>query len=71
MVRLYATILVERDSQKAIVVGKGGALIKQIGTAAKVELEAFFKQRVYLDLRVKVKAEWRENARVLNDIGLQ
>ena len=71
VVRLYATILVERDSQKAIVVGKGGALIKQIGTAAKVELEAFFKQRVYLDLRVKVKAEWRENARVLNDIGLQ
>ena len=45
-------------------------MIKRIGTAARLELEGFFGTRVYLDLHVRVKAEWREDDRVLHDIGL-
>lgn len=71
LVRIYGTILVERESQKPIVVGKGGAMIKQIGTAARIELERFFGARVYLDLHVKVKSEWRDDERVLDEMGLQ
>jgi len=71
LVRIYGTILVERESQKPIVVGRGGAMIKQIGTAARAELERFFGTRVYLDLRVKVKSEWRDDERVLDEMGLQ
>jgi GTP-binding protein Era len=70
VVTIYGTILVERESQKPIVIGKGGAMIKQIGTAARVELERFFGTRVYLDLRVKVKSEWRDDERVLDEMGL-
>ena len=67
---LYCTIVVDRESQKPIVVGKGGAMIKRIGTAAREELERFFGARVYLDLHVRVKAEWREDDRVLGEIGI-
>ena len=67
--RLYCTILVERDSQKPIVVGKAGSMIKEIGTAARAELEHFFQKRVFLDLHVKVKSEWRDDERMLNEIG--
>jgi GTP-binding protein Era len=70
ILRLYCTILVERDSQKGIVVGKGGAMIKAIGTAARLELERFFDLKVFLDLRVKVRADWREDERALDDLGL-
>src|SRR5687768_16367493 len=62
---LYCTILVERELQKPIVVGRGGSMIKAIGTAARQELERFFGARVYLDLHVKVKSEWRDDERVL------
>ena len=68
---LYCTILVERESQKPIVIGKGGAMIKKIGTAARHELERYFNARVYLDLHVKVKSEWRDDERALDEIGLQ
>jgi GTP-binding protein Era len=68
LMRLYCSILVERASQKAIVVGRAGAMIKRIGTAAREELERFFDARVYLDLHVKVKAEWREDERLLDDL---
>ena len=70
VLRIYASILVDRESQKPIVIGQGGGMIKRIGTAARVGLEQFFGARVFLDLRVKVKAEWRENDRVLDEIGL-
>ena len=66
----YCTIVVDRESQKPIVVGRGGEMIKRIGTAAREELERFFGTRVFLDLHVRVKAEWREDERVLADIGL-
>jgi GTP-binding protein Era len=71
LLKLYCTILVERDSQKGIVIGKGGDMIKQIGTAARVGLEAHFETRVFLDLHVKVKSEWRNDERVLDEINLQ
>ena len=71
VVTLYCTILVERESQKPIVIGKGGAMIKQIGTAARMELERFFGARIYLDLHVKVKSEWRDDSRVLDEMGLR
>jgi len=71
LMRLFCTIVVDRESQKPIVIGRGGAMIKQIGTAARQELEQFFHTRVYLDLRVQVKADWREDDRVLSDIGLR
>jgi GTP-binding protein Era len=70
LLRLYCTILVERESQKPIVVGKSGAMIKAIGTAARQELERFFDARVFLDLRVKVRADWREDERALDELGL-
>ena len=67
---LYCTILVERESQKPIVIGRAGAMIKKIGTAARQELQRYFNARVYLDLHVKVKSEWRDDDRVLNEMGL-
>ncbi len=70
MLRLHCSILVERASQKPIVVGRGGAMIKAIGTAARLELERFFDAKVFLDLHVKVKEDWREDPRTLTDIGL-
>jgi GTP-binding protein Era len=71
LLKLYCTILVERESQKGIVVGKGGSMIKQIGTAARSELEAHFERRVFLDLHVKVKSEWRDDERMLDEISTQ
>jgi len=68
---IYATILVDRESQKPIVVGRAGAMIKKIGTAARTELEAYFDSRVFLDLHVKVRSEWRDDVRVLDELGLQ
>lgn len=70
LLTLYCTILVERESQKPIVIGRAGEMIKRIGVAAREELERFFSTRVYLDLRVRVSADWRENDRVLHDLGL-
>ena len=71
IMKLYCTILVERESQKPIVVGKGGAMIKQIGTAARQELMQHFETRVYLDLHVKVKSEWRDDDRLLDELGIE
>jgi GTP-binding protein Era len=71
LTRLYCTILVDRESQKPIVVGRGGAMIKAIGTAARAEMERELDRRVFLDLHVKVKAEWRDNERMLDEIARQ
>jgi GTP-binding protein Era len=70
ILRLYCTIVVDRESQKPIVVGRAGSMIKKIGTAAREELEQFFSTKVYLDLHVRVKSEWREDDRVLSQIGI-
>jgi GTP-binding protein Era len=70
LLRLYCSIVVDRESQKPIVVGKGGEMIKRIGTAAREELERRFGKRVYLDLHVRVKSDWREDEGMLTDIGM-
>ena len=70
VMRFYCTILVERETQKPILVGKAGSMIKAIGTAARKELEKFFDARVFLDLHVKVREGWREDERMLDSLGL-
>jgi GTPase len=64
-------IFVERASQKGIVIGEGGAMLKRIGQAARRELEAFFGVRVFLDLRVRVREDWRQDDRALRELGYQ
>jgi len=66
-VRVSATIYVEKESQKPIVLGKGGSMIKKVGTEAREEMERFLKREVYLDLWVKVK-RWREDSWILKEI---
>jgi GTPase len=61
LVEITATVVVETDSQKAIVIGKGGALIKQIGSSARHEIETVVGARVFLSLRVKVRRKWRRD----------
>lgn len=68
LTRIHASVIVERQGQKAIMVGKQGSTIKRIGTAARLDLEQFLEQRVYLDLRVRVEPGWRENRRLLAQI---
>ena len=68
---IHASILAERQGQKKILVGAGGRQIKAIGTAARKDLEAYLGQKVYLDLQVRVEADWRENRRVLDDLDRQ
>ena len=64
--RIYATIRVEREGQKAIVIGTGGAMLKKIGTLARQEMERLFGVRIYLDLHVRVEPGWREKPAFLN-----
>lgn len=64
-----AIIYIERESQKAILIGHQGAAIKRIGTTARKEIEAFVGRHIYLDLRIKVNKEWRENPRQLKRFG--
>ncbi|HEY2149907.1 MAG TPA: GTPase Era [Vicinamibacterales bacterium] len=71
LLKLYCTIVVERDSQKPIILGRGGEMIKRIGVAAREDLEKFFDTKVFLDLHVRVKSEWREDEGLLDDIGLK
>lgn len=66
--RIYATIRVERDGQKAIVIGAGGGMLKQIGTQARKEMEEIFERKIYLDLHVRVEPGWRENRAFLNTL---
>lgn len=66
LIRIYATIYVERDGQKAIILGRQGAMIKKIGTEARQEMEKLLGIRIFLDLHVKVQANWREKTAFLN-----
>lgn len=70
-VEISASILVEKESQRAIVVGHAGQMIKKIGTAAREEIEKLLGAKVYLNLFVKVKEKWRNNTRVLDSIGIE
>jgi GTP-binding protein Era len=69
--RIYATILVDRDSQKAIVIGKGGEKLKQISTQARQDMEKLFDAKVYLEVWVKVKGGWSDDLRVLKSLGIE
>ena len=71
VMRLYCSIVVDRDTHKPIVLGRGGARIKQIGVEARLDLERLFGTRVYLDLHVRVRRGWRENERILRELGLE
>jgi GTP-binding protein Era len=66
---ISATLFVERDSQKGIVIGEGGAMLKKIGTAARKEIEAMSGRKVFLELRVKVSKNWRDNEDALRRFG--
>ena len=70
LLRLYCTIYVEQDSQKGIVIGRGGEMLKRIGTEARQDLERFFETKIFLDLRVKVNADWRNDDRTLDELGV-
>jgi GTP-binding protein Era len=70
LVRIQAVIFVERDGQKGILIGKGGAMLKTIGTEARQQIEAFLGARVFLGLFVKVRESWRENEGILSEMGL-
>ncbi len=68
---IAATIFVERESQKPIVIGRGGEMIKRIGSMARREIEAMSGRKVFLDLRVKVRKNWRNNERMLSLFGFK
>ena len=68
LIRIWATIFVERPSQKSIVIGKQGAMIKRIGTEARQELEGILATKIYLDLHVAVHEGWREDERFLGEL---
>ena len=67
--RIKATVLVERESQKLIVIGKGGAQIKAVGTTARKKIEDFLQERVFLELQVKVNKDWRKSEDLLKEFG--
>jgi GTP-binding protein Era len=71
LTRIFASILVENPSQKPIVVGKGGDMIKRIGTEARLDIEQMLGGRVYLELHVKVRTDWRDDERLLDEMGLR
>jgi len=66
---ISATLFVEKDSQKGIVIGQGGAMLKKIGTHARQSVEQMTGRKIYLDLRVKVNKNWRNNPQVLRQMG--
>ena len=68
LLRISASILVERDSHKSILVGKRGEMIKRIGTAARLDIEEFLERRVFLDLRVRYEPDWREDQQLLTEL---
>lgn len=70
LVRIHASILVERESQKGILIGRGGSMLKSIGTAARHQIEQFLSAKVFLGLFVKVREGWRENVALLDEMGV-
>lgn len=69
ILRVRATIFVERDSQKGIVIGKGGSSLKKVGTEARLDMEKFFDKKVFLETRVKVSSDWRKQKDKLRSFG--
>lgn len=69
LIRIHATIIAERPNQRKILLGRNGSMIRDIGTASRLELERLLGSRVYLDLHVRVEPGWREKDRVLSTLG--
>ncbi len=69
VMRIDATAYVERDSQKGMVIGKGGSVVRDVGTEARVDLEKLFGTKVFLDLNVKVEKDWQKKAELLDRLG--
>jgi GTPase len=69
LIRIAATITVEKESQKGIIIGKGGAMLKKIGTQARQEMEKFFATRIFLELFVRVRKDWTHNEKLLKEFG--
>jgi len=69
LIRIQATIHVEKDSQKGILIGRKGAMLKEIGTQARLEMERFFAAKVFLELFVRVQKNWTQDARMLREFG--
>ena len=68
LTRISATIYVERPGQKAIVIGSKGATLKKVGTLARLDMETMFGRKIFLDLFVKVRPDWRQSPEFLNAI---
>jgi len=69
ILRIRATIFIERESQKGILIGKGGSSLKKVGTEARVDMESFFGKKVFLETRVKVASDWRKQKEKLRSFG--
>lgn len=69
LIKIRAEIIVQRESQKAIIIGEGGKMIKAIGSEARKEIEKFLSEKVFLELFVKVRPKWRENELFLKEYG--
>jgi GTP-binding protein Era len=69
IIRMRAEIMVERKSQKGIVIGHEGKMLKKVGTLARQEMEQFFAKQVFLELYVRVQEDWRSNPKALNKFG--
>ncbi|MEN8228503.1 MAG: GTPase Era [Bacteroidota bacterium] len=69
LIRISALIYVERESQKGILIGNEGKALKKVGREARLDMESFFQKKVFLELRVKVKKEWRNNDRFIKNFG--
>jgi len=71
LVKIVADIIVQRESQKGILLGQGGKMIKQLGTDARKDIEQFLDRKVFLELFVKVRPKWRDNELMLREYGYQ
>ncbi|MBP0001622.1 MAG: GTPase Era [Cyanobacteria bacterium SID2] len=69
LTRVYATIYIERSSQKGILIGKGGQMLKQIGSAARMQIQKLISGKIYLELFVKVQPKWRQSRLRLDELG--
>ncbi|HBN06417.1 MAG TPA: GTPase Era, partial [Bacteroidales bacterium] len=69
--KIYCTIFVERESQKAIIIGHQGSMLKKVGTQARKDIEAFTDKKCFLDLRIKVLKDWRNDSTSLGRFGYE
>jgi GTPase len=69
LIKIRAEIIVQRDTQKVILIGQGGSMIKKIGSAARIDIEAFLDNKIFLELFVKVRPKWRDNELHLREYG--